>query len=109
MTKMEKTALLVALLTVEETAELLGVKEATVRVWMARGSWPTRSLDDRYGFRERRSKSWCVTGWCRRRSSRTKKGKGPSRRVGRPSRKDCPCRSCPNATTARKPPLRTRV
>ena len=36
MTKMEKPALLVALLTVEETAELLGVKEATVRVWMAR-------------------------------------------------------------------------
>jgi excisionase family DNA binding protein len=36
MSKVEKTALLVALLTCAEAAELLGVKEPTVRVWIAR-------------------------------------------------------------------------
>jgi excisionase family DNA binding protein len=36
MSKMEKTALLVGLLTVAETAELLHVKESTIRAWIAR-------------------------------------------------------------------------
>jgi excisionase family DNA binding protein len=36
MSKLEKTALLVALLTVAEAAELLNVKEPTIRAWIAR-------------------------------------------------------------------------
>ena len=67
MSKLEKTALQMALLTCAEAAELLGVKEPTVRVWIARKKLGHTKLGRSCGSRKTLLKSLFVR-MCRRSS-----------------------------------------